>query len=457
MNAQTDGMIAASLAHPPPTESHTAEAVRPSRPWVTVFVMQFLYVVAMVDRNLVALLVTPIKKSLGISDFQVSLLQGTAFGLFFVLCGLFSGWLLDRFSRRKVVYWGVTVWSVCAASCGLAANYLQLMLGRFGVGAGEAVLSPASYAMISTQFPKEKLGFAIGVWGTGSVIGGSVSLWLGGLVAGILTEKGPTTLPLIGFVEPWQQTFLLFGLPGLVLAPLVFLIHRSADHAAGHANASSLTPLRPFLRPRAKYLTLHFLAFGLVTLLAYGQSAWMPTFLLREFGLEMPVIGRMVALSGGIGGIAGFMIAGRTADRWLARGMEDAHYRYALGAVVLLTIGGIASTAFASPLVCVVLTGACYFMTTVTGLAVVHLQITTPVALRARVSALYLVVVNVIGLCCGPSVVAGFTDFLYRDPARVGSSIQLTFAIFGPLAVAMLWFGRPHALAALRAGASGPR
>src|SRR3546814_9557267 len=85
-------------------------------------------------------MVGPIKQSLQISDFQVSLLQGTAFGLFYATCGLFTGWLLDRFSRRRVVYWGVSLWSLSAASCGLARTYGQLMIARFGVGAGEAVL-----------------------------------------------------------------------------------------------------------------------------------------------------------------------------------------------------------------------------------------------------------------------------------------------------------------------------
>src|SRR6185369_17799865 len=163
------------------------------------------YMVSMLDRNLIALLVQPMKRSLGITDFQVSLLQGTAFGLFYVLCGFGAGWLLDLFPRRRIVFWGVTLWSLCAAGCGLAATYWQLLLGRFGVGSGEAVLSPASYAMISDQFPRRRLGFAMGVWATGSTLGGAMSLVLGGFVVTWLTARGDVAVPLLGTFQPWQQ------------------------------------------------------------------------------------------------------------------------------------------------------------------------------------------------------------------------------------------------------------
>src|SRR3546814_434814 len=240
--------------------------------WRAVFIMQFLYVIAMIDRNLIALMVGPIKQSLQISDFQVSLLQGTAFGLFYATCGLFTGWLLDRFSRRRVVYWGVSLWSLSAASCGLARTYGQLMIARFGVGAGEAVLSPASYAMISTLFPREKLGFAIGVFGIGAILGGAISLSLGGMVIAWMVSRGPMVLPLIGHVEPWQATFILFGLPGIFVAPLVFLISRRADRPATAAVGPPTIRFGAFLHRRRSSTTSTFTGFGLGLLIAFGLS-----------------------------------------------------------------------------------------------------------------------------------------------------------------------------------------
>lgn len=413
--------------------------------WRAVFIMQFLYIVAMIDRNLISLMVGPIKQSLQISDFQISLLQGTAFGVFYATCGLLTGWLLDRFSRRKVVYWGVSIWSVCAASCGMAKTFGQLMLGRFGVGAGEAVLSPASYAMLSMLFPRERLGTAIGVYGIGSILGGAISLSLGGMVIAWLVSHGTVHLPIIGAVEPWQATFILFGLPGIVLAPLVFLISSRADRPAEAVSGRLPIAFGAFLRRRRRYLTWHFIGFGLVTLIAYGHAAWFPTYLVRHFHLNMAAIGNMLALSTATGGVIGFLAAGAIADRWFGRGTTDAHFRYALIATVALTIVGVCTFLAGTSVVAILGAGVCYTLFSISGLAAAHLQIVTPPELRARVSALYLLVCNVIGLCTGPSMVAAFTDFLFQDPDMVGSSLMLTFAVFGPLAAVAFWFGRAPA------------
>ncbi|CAN5246905.1 galactarate/glucarate/glycerate transporter GarP [soil metagenome] len=384
MTSHVNSEIAGGLAAAP-LRPEIAAALR--GPWTTVFVMQFLYVIAMIDRNLVSLLVAPIKQQLKISDFEVSLLQGTAFGLFFVLCGLFTGWLLDTFARRRVVYWGVSFWSICAASCGLANSYGRLLIGRFGVGAGEAVLSPASYAMISAQFPRERLGFAMGVFATGSIIGGALSLSLGGMVVGWLTERGPIDLPVVGLIQPWQQAFLFFGLPGLVLAPLVFLISRDVDRPKGGGGGSA-GDLMAFLRQSRAYLTMHFIGFGFVMLMAYGQSAWLPTYMLRHFGLPLSTVGNMLALSSATGGIVGFLFAGRLTDKWFGAGMLDAHFRYSLIATIVLTTTGIIAYLVPSPAICILMVAFTYVSMAISGLAAANLQIATPPPLRAGVGYL---------------------------------------------------------------------
>ena len=435
---------------PPGQAGNTANTV--GRPWRTVFILQFLYVVSMLDRNLMALLVQPIKQTLGISDFAISLLQGTAFGLFYALCGFFAGWLLDTFPRRRVVFCGVTLWSLSTAGCGLASSFWQLLVGRFGVGSGEAVLSPASYAMISDQFPPRKLGFAMGVWATGSTLGGAMSLLLGGLAVGWLTTRGSLTLPLLGTLAPWQQAFLLVGLPGVIVAPMVFLIWRGVDRPKVpqvRAGDPENMALGAFLSSRWRYLAFHFFAYGMVTLVAYGQSAWVPTYLLREFHVNIAEAGAGLAMASAGGGLVGFLVSGHVTDRWQARGMMDAHFRYSTWAAVGLTLSGVAAMLAPSPALVICATSGAYVSMSISGIAAANLQLATPAHLRARVSSLYIIAVNVTGLCCGPSVVAAFTDFLFHDPARVGSSIMLTYVIFGPLAVIGFHFGRRASASAL--------
>lgn len=456
----TSSLQASPRAAEEPPGDLEAKGVRPveslSGAWAAVAIMQVLYILSMIDRNLVSLMVGPIKRTLQISDLQVSLLQGVSFGLFYSTFGLASGWLLDRFSRRTVVYAGISIWSVCAAGCGLARNFGQLIGARLGVGAGEAVLSPASYAMISTLFPQSKFGLAIGVFGMGAVIGGGLSLALGGMALAWLTQIGPITVPLVGQLEPWQAEFLLFGGPGLLIAPLVFLIPRRADHRGGARGADGGVSFTGFLARRWGYLTCHFTGFGVVTLIAYGQSAWMPAYFVRHFGMNIGLVGNLLALVISVGGVAGFAIAGIVGDRWYGRGVTDAHFRYSIVATGILAVCGVAAYRVDSATACLVLLGLAYTALSISGLAAAHLQIVTPLALRARVSALYMMVVNVIGMTLGPSVVAFFTDAVFGDPARVGDSIMLIYAIFGPLAVIVFALGLRPARRAVRDASAEP-
>ena len=442
MSDESGGQAAQALPAPDPLPGAERGI---GHPWRTVFILQFLYVVSMLDRNLIALLVQPIKQDLGVSDFAISLLQGTAFGLFYALCGFFAGWLLDTFPRRRIVFLGVTLWSLSTAACGLANSFWQLLIGRFGVGSGEAVLSPASFAMISDQFPPRRLGFAMGVWATGSTLGGAMSLLLGGLAVSWLTARGAITLPLLGTLVPWQQAFLLVGLPGVFVAPMVFLIWRGVDRpkaAKIRGGAPGGQTLTTFLSRRRRYLSLHFFAYGMVTLIAYGQSAWMPTYLLREFHVNIAEAGFGLAMASAGGGFIGFLLSGYVTDRWQARGMLDAHFRYSTWAAAGLTLSGATAIMAPTAALAVWATTGSYITMAISGIAAANLQLATPSHLRARVSSLYIMAVNVTGLCFGPSVVAAFTDFWFHDPARVGSSIMLTYLIFGPLAVIGFHFGR---------------
>ena len=153
-----------------PAPAAEAEAGYPARgvAWWTVTVLTILSCLSLLDRQIMALLIPDIRRELGLSDFQMGLLQGVVFSLFYVTFGLLFGWIIDRFSRRGVVYAGVTFWSLATAACGMASNFFQLMLARFGVGAGEAALNPAAYSIISDSFPKRRLSFALSVFGAGT-------------------------------------------------------------------------------------------------------------------------------------------------------------------------------------------------------------------------------------------------------------------------------------------------
>lgn len=173
--------IAARRCHDPRmTRSPVALRSTSVYGWYVVFVCTAAYVLSFVDRQILSLLIGPIKADLGISDTAFALLHGFAFSLFYATLGIPVAGLSDRTSRPVVISAGIAVWSLATAACGLAASFAGLFAARIMVGAGEAALSPASYALINDLFPRERLGRAIGVYSLGSFFGAGLS---GGPVA----------------------------------------------------------------------------------------------------------------------------------------------------------------------------------------------------------------------------------------------------------------------------------
>jgi len=186
--------------------------------WYLVVTLLIFYIFSFIDRQIISLLVEPIKRDLQVSDTQIGLLQGFAFAIFYTFFGIPIGRLADRVSRKKIIAAGVVIWSLMAALCGLAKNFSQLFLARIGVGVGEAALSPAAYSMITDAFPRQKLGRAFSFYNMGIPIGSGIALLVGGLVVVAVSGAGKTfTLPLFGEVRAWQFVFIVTGAPGLLL------------------------------------------------------------------------------------------------------------------------------------------------------------------------------------------------------------------------------------------------
>jgi MFS family permease len=196
--------------------------------WVTVAVLFVAYIFSFIDRMIIGLLVEPMKADLNLSDTQISLLQGLAFAIFYTLVGLPLGRLIDRAARLRVAAVGVALWSIMTMACGLAGQYWQLFVARMGVGVGEATLSPAAYSIISDSFPQRRMGLAMGVYGLGSAVGAGLAFIIGAAVIQLVTSAGTLTLPLIGEVRAWQATFMIVGLPGLVIAAVLAMMPEPA-------------------------------------------------------------------------------------------------------------------------------------------------------------------------------------------------------------------------------------
>ncbi len=413
------------------------------RGWTAVAILLVLSIVSSLDRSLISLLVEPLKADLGLSDFQIGLVQGLGFGLFYAVLGVPMGMLVDRFPRRLIVWGGVTVWSLCAAACGLAGSFAQLLIARFGVGAGEATLSPAAYSIIGDHFPPRRLAFVMGVFGAGGILGISAALAVGGMVIAWAETVRHVEWPLVGTLKPWQLAFIAAGLPGVLFAFLALLVPENPrGHVSGHTEKAAQAGLAAFLRLRWKLLTFHCTGFGIVAMLAYGMMAWAPVYLMRRFGLSTLDAGVTLGLVAGIAGVAGMVFNGWWVDRRFAAGQSDSHLRHyvwvcAIGGVAaVLAFSGARTVAhFLVPYTLV------YFLQPFTGPAAALIQIVTPPQLRGSVAALFLLVMNLMGLCLGPALVGVLSDFVLRDPARVGDALSLAFVLLSPIGILLFLAG----------------
>lgn len=299
--------------------------------WLALAVFMILYLMNALDRGLPSLMVGTIKADLGISDLQMSLLLGFAFALFYAICGLPFGWLLDRAPRRLVLYIAVTFWSLAMVACGLASNFSQLFLARMALGCGEAALGPAAHSMLADLFPKRKLATALSIYTTGAVLGTGLSISIGGLAVAYFSAFDWIELPLLGHVRGWQVVFIVCGLPGLLFALLVFTFREPARRHA--ATGGPRPALLPFLRQR---LFLYLAgSFALYTMIVYGVNLWVAAYMDRQFGMGPGIAGPIIGTINMTTVLVGTIGSGWLVDRLVARGQLDAYLRVFIASVAL--------------------------------------------------------------------------------------------------------------------------
>ncbi|MDP3747677.1 MAG: MFS transporter [Phenylobacterium sp.] len=409
--------------------------------WRALPILVVLYALSLLDRQVLSLMVGPIKRDLGISDFQIGLLQGLVFALFYSVASVPIGWLVDRFPRRPIVWCGVTIWGICAASCGLAQTFGQLLVARLGVGAGEAALAPAAYSMLADLFQPSRLAFALSVLLVGSTLGNGLAVGLGGAIVSFAEAGHVHSLPFLGEVASWQYVFIVTGLPGLVLGLLIFLLREPKRRDRLHATHPPLSATFRFIAERRGFFACHFIGFGLLAIVGWGFTSWLPVYMIRSFGWTIGQVTLPLALILGLGGSVGVLASGWLVDRLFGAGRADAHLRVYAAVAVLITVTGLAAFQVRDPVIFLWLAVPIAAAIPLGATAAAALQIVTPNEMRGQIGAMFLLVSNGLGLGLGPTLVGGLTDFVFRDEAKLGSSLTLMFAVLGPASAILLALG----------------
>ncbi|MCY4268787.1 MAG: MFS transporter [Gammaproteobacteria bacterium] len=411
--------------------SHPPQYPPPSRAWLLVTLLTIAYVVSFVDRYILSLLIDPIKADLGLSDFQIGILLGPAFGIFYATIGLPLGYLADRTRRTWIVAAGVSIWTMATALSGLARNFAQMLVARVSVGIGEAALSPCAMSLIADSFPEERRGKPIAMYSSALSVGAALAALLGSAVLFWTNSAGNITLPLVGELTPWRIAFLIAGLPGLLLA-VPFLLMREPPRITAPTGAG-----RQNLGDMFRHVGRHALTYGCfvsvfcyMTIVAYSQG-WLAVMFDRTFGWPVEVFALYDGLLLIVIGPVSVMFAGWLSDRQTIRGQRDAPMRIAiLGlflSVPMAVIGPLLGNDIAAFIVVSASTIGGAFISSVGVTALLKI---VPVGIRAQTIALYYMAISLAGLFLGPSLVGLLNDQVFGTDG-VRYSVAVIPLIFG--------------------------
>jgi MFS family permease len=413
----------------------------PLRAWIVVALLMVAYTSSFIDRQIMSLLVEPIRADLGITDTQFSLLAGLAFSIFYSVMGLPLGWLADRMSRRLIILVGMIAWSIMTALCGLATSFLALFLARVGVGIGEAALSPAAYSLISDHFPPERRARAISAYAMGPYLGAGLALIIGGQVIEAASRFGSIELAGLGVFEPWQIVFFAVGLPGIVIA-LLFLMIREPERR-GLAPKSADIGLIAFIGRRRTLFLLLFLGFSVFGIAGISFLVWIPAVAIRVHGWSPGDIGLAYGVILLLLSVPGVYVGGWISDLLTTRGLIDAPLIVAITVMLSLT-----------PLVVItpIMDDITWMLATLSlvsfgfgmlnGLPGTTLQLVVPNQLRGQIIAAYFLIGTMMSLGIGPTIVAFVSDTFLGGPSQIGVSLAIVSGITIVASAAMLNYCR---------------
>ena len=417
--------------------TQTAETIQnKERPasyrWYALGVLVLVYVSNNVDRQIVAILLEPIKNDLGASDTQMGFLIGITFALFYATLGLPIAMWADRGNRRNIITIAISIWSGMTVLCGYAQSFVQLALARIGVGVGEAGSSPPSHSMISDLFSPTERGTAMGIFALSANIAMLIS-FLGG---GWMSEHWG-----------WRTTFIVVGVPGLIVALLVrFTLDEPVRGASDEAHSlKDAPPLMEVARHLWRTQSARHVIAGcsLAGFVGYGIILWLPAYFVRSHGLSQTEVGLSLALLTGVVGGAGTFAAGRLADLMSKRDLRWFALVAAIGkgglvpfliwffwiqdfkwAVVAYLIPAFFSGFYLAPTFALI-------------------QSLVRPEMRAVAAAITLFMMSMIGMGLGPQGVGIMSDLLSEQYGR--ESLRYTLMVFGTV---NLWCAFHYFLAA---------
>jgi len=412
---------------------------RPAYAWYVVVLMMCFYVLSFMDRQIIAVLIDPIKADLSLSDVQISLIGGVSFGLFYSIVGIFVGRLADSLHRPWLIALGVFVWSLTTALAGLASKFWQLLVLRMGVGLGEAALLPSTLSLLTDYFPAERRATPTSVFLLGAPIGIGLAFMAGGLLFGVAQDitaaDGWNDVFFIGGSVAWKLVLMFLGVVGMIMTLGLITVReprtlsaaaakKQADGGLKAAEAASISDVRLYARKHWVAISSLYVCMALVSLAAYSQAFWDIAFLSRSFDRNPATVTNMYGMVQMFAGLSGMLSGGIIADRLSKRGVQASSYlMVAIGCAISIPFSFLyphmGSVSGALSLMVFAIFGSNMAF----ACAASAMQRMFPIAMLGLAAGVYYFLSNSIGLIVGPFSVAALTDYVFGDPQSVGSSL----------------------------------
>lgn len=398
--------------------------------WFAVAVFCALQLSSNMDRQVISLVVEPLRRDFGLDDIQIGLLQGLAFALFYAVVAIPIGWAADRWRRNRIILVGASVWTLATLFCMVAPDYPWLFAARMMVGLGEAALVPAAFSMLGDYFPRGHVAGAVSIVTGASFFGAGCALAFGGVFVDQLPIAGMVELPWAGPVHGWQLAFGLVSLPGLLLLPIVARLREPPRKvSAGAVEAPTLREVAEFVIAGWRFWLPLLVGMILMATYQYGMTAWVVAFFMRVHGWTTGDIGLLYGLYFMSIGTGASLFGGWWCNRLASAGRRDA-------TLVIPLVAGLAALpltlAFAmtrDATLSAALLGVLTFFGVISfGPGMSAYQLYAPNRMRAQLTAFHVLLSTLVGGGLGPWLTAYFTERVFRDPQALPQSMALAAA-----------------------------
>jgi len=415
--------------------------------WYALALLNIAYLVAFFDRIVLSLLLIPLQSDFSLSDTQLGMLSGIAFGLFYSILGLPAGHLADRINRRDLIVGGMLLWSAATIACGFTQGFIALFVFRMAVGVGEAVLHPAATSMITDLFRPEQRARAMGVYLMAGAAATMIAMLIGGPLVRLFEMTPGLSFPIVGELRVWQATFIAAGFPGVVLAIVLRFTMVEPDRVfSGNEKRDPMgwREVGQFLGENRRAMSCHIIGVPVSLMGSLALISWLPVYFQRVHDWHVGQTAVAYAFTGGITAIAGALLVGFVPPWLRRRGHSDATFRTCLFGGLWLNGFGVLAMLSAQPWVAMGFIALSAFVTMVPAItALTCVGEIAPNRIRGRVAALYAVATGIIANALSAFLVGLMSQHLFDGPTSIRDALLVMFSFSLVVGGGIVAYGLP--------------